>query len=454
MGYRRGVEKLWRGGPGGAGCALSRGSGGMSDRAEGAAAARPGPKGGAGEVFREFLRLGLTSFGGPVAHLGYFREAFVARKKWMSDAAYADLVALCQFLPGPASSQVGLAIGVMRAGFWGGAAAWAAFTLPSAILMAAFAYGVVAYEGALGGGWLLGLKAAAAAVVAQAIIGMARSLTPDAPRALLAAAGAAIALLAPGVLGQLGAIALGAAVGAMALRAPPAAADARTPLAEAVSPRTGVVCLALFFLLLALLPLLAQSAAGGDPAAARAAAHLDGFYRSGALVFGGGHVVLPLLQAETVAQGYVSEARFLAGYGAAQAVPGPLFSFAAYLGAAMTEAPNAALGAALCLVAIYIPSTLLVVGALPFWDRLRALSGARRLLTGVNAAVVGLLIAAFLDPILFAVVFPFGAADPSIIGPALAVAAFAALQLLKIPPWAVVGLAALAGGGLAATGLA
>ena len=399
--------------------------------------------GGAGEVFAVFLRLGLTSFGGPIAHLGYFHEAFVARRRWLSESAYADLVALCQFLPGPASSQVGLAIGLMRGGWLGGLAAWAAFTLPSAILMAAFAYGVVAAGDLSGAGWLAGLKAAAAAVVAQALLGMSRALCPDALRASLAVAAAALALAAPGALGQLGAIGLGAAIGLALLRQQAAFAESE-PLIGWLSPRVGAVALAIFFALLAALP-LAVEASGS-----LGLAYFDAFYRSGALVFGGGHVVLPLLQAETVETGWIAADRFLAGYGAAQAVPGPLFSFAAYLGAAMEAPPNGVLGAVLCLVAIYVPSSLLVIGAMPFWSRLRAHMTARAALAGVNAAVVGLLLAAFYDPVFLSAV-----AGSSLGGAAavsLAAAAFVALELWKTPPWAVVAGAALVGEALARVG--
>ena len=311
---------------------------------------------GSGEVFFVFLKLGLTSFGGPVAHLGYFREEFVARRKWLDERAYADLVALCQFLPGPASSQVGLAIGLSRAAYLGALAAWTGFTLPSAVAMVVFALGVAAVGGADGSAWLHGLKVAAVAVVAQAVLGMMRSLAPDKERATLAVAAAAIALAFPSAWGQVSAIALGAVAGITLLRTTAPSDHVSLPLV--VSRTAGAAALILFFALLIGLPLLASQTANQ-------AVHLvDAFYRAGSLVFGGGHVVLPLLQAEVVPVGWVTNDQFLAGYGAAQAVPGPLFTFAAYLGAVIGGWGIAAL----CLVAVFLPSFLLVIGALPFWE--------------------------------------------------------------------------------------
>ncbi|MDF2231563.1 chromate efflux transporter [Albimonas sp. CAU 1670] len=388
--------------------------------------AAPRPAGSAAEVFAAFLRLGLTSFGGPVAHLGYFREALVRRRGWVDEAAYAELVALCQFLPGPASSQVGLALGMLRAGLPGALAAWAAFTLPSALALAAFAAGVGALDAA-GAGWLAGVKAAAVAVVAQAALGMGRTLAPDRARQALAAAAAALALLAPGVAGQLGAIAVGALAGLAAGRgwaAPPAEPEAGA-LPAPLSRAAGAACLVLAALLLALLPL----AAGLGPLAA----HADAFYRAGALVFGGGHVVLPLLEAETVGRGWLDAETFVAGYGAAQAVPGPLFAFAAFLG----QASGGAGAAAVSLVAIFLPGAVLAIGVLPFWAGLRARPGARAALAGVNAAVVGLLLAALYDP-----VFARGAAEPA--GFVIALAAWLALGPWRIsPPLVVLGAAGL-----------
>jgi chromate transporter len=386
------------------------------------------PTGGTpGEVFRVFLGLGLTSFGGPVAHLGYFREAFVVRRGWLGERAYADLVALCQFLPGPASSQVGMAVGLMRAGWAGMLAAWCAFTLPSALAMAMVALGVAALGDAAGTGWLSGLKAAAVAVVAHAVLGMARSLAADGPRATIAVAAMAVVLLVPGALAQVGAILLGGLAGLAWLKAP-APGAAHEPLASPVTRPVALGALALFFALLVILPLAAQ--AGGAPAL------VDAFYRAGALVFGGGHVVLPLLQAEMVGGlGLVDRETFLAGYGAAQAVPGPLFTFAAYLGAAATGGLG---GAAVALLAVFLPSALLVVGGLPFWEALRRAPQAQRALGGVNAAVVGLLAAALYDPV-------FTEGVPGAAAMAVAAACFVALTAWKAPAWAVVLAAAIAG---------
>jgi chromate transporter len=389
-------------------------------------------RGTAAEVFRVFLGLGLTSFGGPVAHLGYFRGAFVVRHKWISDRAFADLVALCQFLPGPASSQVGMAIGLMRAGYLGLLAAWAAFTLPSAIILVAFAYGAGTLEAVSGTGWIQGLKAAAVAVVAHAVLGMARSLTPDKERATIAVAGMIGAMLIPLAAGQVLVIVLGGLIGLAWLRPAVGPAEKDEALAVAVRRRTALLFLALFLALLVILPILA---AAMSDATLRL---IDGFYRAGSLVFGGGHVVLPLLQAEVVGTGMVDREAFLAGYGAAQAVPGPLFTFAAYLGAVMQTPPSGIVGATIALIAIFVPSALLILGALPFWDRLRSAPLAQRALAGVNAAVVGLLAAALYDP-----VFTEGVTSP----PAMAIAAacFVALAAWRVPAWAVVIAAGVAG---------
>ncbi|HWS74443.1 MAG TPA: chromate efflux transporter [Quisquiliibacterium sp.] len=372
------------------------------------------------EVFVAFLRLGLVSFGGPVAHLGYFREAFVMRRRWLSEAAYADLVALCQFLPGPASSQVGMALGLSRAGLPGALAAWAGFTLPSALALTLFALGVGAWGEGPAPGLLQGLKLAAVAVVAQAVWGMGRSLCPDAPRATMAVAAACAALAWNSPWTQVGVIAIAAAIGLAALRAP-ATEDGHAPLPATVGRGFAVAMLAAFLALLVGLPALAQASPGW------AASLFDAFYRAGALVFGGGHVVLPLLQAEVVGPGWVSAESFLAGYGAAQAVPGPLFTFAAYLGAAA----QGWAGAAVALAGIFLPAFLLVLGALPFWDRLRRQPGARAALSGVNAAVVGLLLAALYDPVWTSAVR--GPADF-----AQALAAFVAPVFWRAPPWAIV----------------
>lgn len=394
-------------------------------------AVRSGP-GTALEVFRVFLGLGLTSFGGPVAHLGYFREAFVVRRQWLGDRAYADLVALCQFLPGPASSQVGMAIGLMRAGYAGMLAAWVAFTLPSALILVAFAYSASSLEAVAGTGWIDGLKAAAVAVVAHAVLGMAKNLTPDRERATIAALGMIGAMLIPGTLGQVLVILLGSALGLLWLRPKLESGQEDEALATSVSRPVAIACLAAFLLLLALLPLAVTAVESG------ALGLVDGFYRAGALVFGGGHVVLPLLQAEFVGTGFVERDAFLAGYGAAQAVPGPLFTFAAYLGAVMQTPPTGLAGATLAILAIFLPSALLIVGGLPFWDMLRAAPLARRALAGVNAAVVGLLAAALYDP-----VFTQGVTSP--VHMAVAAAAFVALSNWQLPAWLVVIAAGLLG---------
>ncbi len=370
----------------------------------------------------------MTSFGGPIAHLGYFRAEFVERRHWLGDRAYADLVALCQFLPGPASSQTAYAIGLMRGGHLGGLAAWTGFTLPSAILLLLFAYGAGSIaESPTGAGLLHGLKLVAVAIVAQAVLGMARSLCPDKVRASIAALALALTLLAPGSLGQIGAIAVGGLAGLALCRGAPApASDA---VVQPVSRRAGIACLGAFFVLLAL---------SFVPLPAGALGLFSAFYRSGALVFGGGHVVLPLLRDAVVSPGWVSDGTFLAGYGAAQAVPGPLFSFAAYLGAVAQVPPGGIAGAALALVAIFLPGILLLTGTLPFWNALRARQGAQAAMRGVNAAVVGLLGAALYNPLWTAAV----QRPPDF---ALAVAGFVLLVAWRAPPLLAVLLFALAG---------
>jgi chromate transporter len=341
-------------------------------------------------IFLVFLRLGLTSFGGPVAHLAYFRAEIVQRRRWIDEAAYADLLALCQFLPGPASSQTGFALGLMRGGYVGGLAAWSGFTLPSAVLMVLFAYGAggLAEGGAMGRGLLHGLKLVAVVIVAQAVVGMARRLCPDRVRACIAVAALAIMLVAPWSLLQLAAIAMGGVAG-WALCGGQSVTAAGN-IAVPVSRQVGVACLAGYFVLLmfAFLPVR-----GG------ALALFDAFYRAGALVFGGGHVVLPLLRDSVVAPGWVSDNAFLAGYGAAQALPGPLFTFAAYLGAVARVGPGGVFGAAIALVGIFVPGILCLLGTLLFWHELRARPGAQAAMRGANAAVVGLLAAAFYDPV-------------------------------------------------------
>lgn len=376
------------------------------------------------EVFRVFLGLGLTSFGGPVAHLGYFRETFVVRRRWLTEQAYADLLALCQFLPGPASSQLGMAIGLRRAGYAGMAAAFVAFTLPSAVLMVAFALGVDALGAEDGAGWLLGLKAAAVAVVAHAVVGMARTLAVGVPRAAIAVAALVVVLLVPSAFAQVGAIALGTVAGVLWLtdRVPDEAHDDG---AVTVGRRTATASLLLFGALLVGLPLLAATVASPTLDV------VDGFYRAGSLVFGGGHVVLPLLEAEVVGPGMIDRESFLAGYGAAQAVRGPLFTFSAYLGALMGTGPGGVAGAAIALGAIFLPSMLLVVGGLPFWERVRSVPRARGALAGAGAAVVGILAAALYDPVFLEGVTSVGTA-------ALALVAFVTLITGRVPAWAVV----------------
>ena len=396
------------------------------------------------QVFAVFLRLGLTSFGGPVAHLGYFRDEFVQRRQWLTERSYADLVALCQFLPGPASSQVGMALGLMRAGMPGALAAWLGFTLPSALVLALFGLGLAGGHAVLPAGALHGLKVVAVAVVAQAVWGMARNLCVGRARVTLMALACCGVLLVPGVWGQVGTMLLAASAGWWLFgrgraAAPEAALDASEGLHVPLRRRTGAVLLAVFAALLALLPLAARLWPGS------LLAMVDAFYRVGALVFGGGHVVLPLLQAEVVGQGWVPNDAFLAGYGAAQAVPGPLFTFAAFLGASMQVWPGGWLGAAVCLVAIFVPSFLLVAGALPFWEPLRRSAHAQAALAGVNAAVVGLLLAALYHPVWTSAIH--GAADFG-----LALAAFVALVFWRAPPWAVV-LACGAAGALWPTGI-
>ncbi|TCP59931.1 chromate transporter [Rhodovulum bhavnagarense] len=398
----------------------------MTDPTEG-----PCPEGRPGEVFAAFLKLGLTSFGGPIAHLGYYREELVVRRGWLDDRAYADLVALCQFLPGPASSQVGFSLGLMRAGWRGALAAFAAFTLPSAILMIVFAFGAAALSGPVGQGALHGLKLVAVAIVAQAVLGMARTLCPDRARALIAVGAVAVLAFVPGPFAMVLAIVLGALAGLGLGGGTGVAVGGHVRLR--VSSRTGLIALAAFFTLLGGLPMLAVL--GHLPAL------VDGFYRAGALVLGGGHVVLPLLQAEVVQTGWVSEAEFLAGYGAAQALPGPLFTFAAYLGAVMGPWPNGVLGAMIALVAIFLPGYLLLVGVLPFWDRFRVLPRAQALMRGANAAVVGILGAALYDPV-------FTGAVRDMPDFALALGCAVLLVAWSMPAWAVVGIGAAGGVGL------
>jgi len=401
---------------------------------------RPGT---AREVFAAFLRLGLLSFGGPIAHLGYFRTEFVERRRWLDDREYGSLVALCQFLPGPASSQVGFAIGLGRAGWLGAVAAFTAFTLPSVALMLAFAAGASLFSGPIGSGILTGLGIVAVAIVAEAVLGMARSLAPDAARAAILVVAAASALLLPGSIGQLGAIVFGAIAGLVLCRAPletrlETRLDARVDAPPAgdrgrVGRGVGAGCLALFAALLLGGPVLA-AATRSEPLEV-----FDAFFRAGSLVFGGGHVVLPLLQSGVVDPGWVSNGDFLAGYGAAQAVPGPLFSFAAFLGAVSTAGPGGAIGGLIAIAGIFLPGFLLLVGVLPFWDALRRRARTQALVRGANAAVVGILAAALYSPVF----------TSSIVSPAafcLALACFVLRTAGRVPPWIVV--LAGAGGGV------
>ena len=390
------------------------------------------------EVFLVFLRLGLTSFGGPVAHLGYFREEIVIRRRWLEESAYADLVALCQFLPGPASSQVGIALGIRRAGLAGGLAAWLGFTAPSAAALIVFAYGVAFYGDLDSAGWLTGLKTAAVAVVALAVWGMAGNLCPDRPRAAIAVVATIGVLAWPTGWGQLVVIAVAGVVGWVLLQSD--REETATEHRFQVNRAVAVSCLGLFFVLLVGLPVL-QRTVSGD---ASVLLHVfDSFYRAGSLVFGGGHVVLPLLQELVVPPGWVTNAEFIAGYGAAQAVPGPLFTFSAYLGTSLDVEGGLAgwTGGLFALAAMFLPSFFLVIGAVPFWDRLRGWSRFGGALKGINAAVVGLLLAALYDPVWTSAVH--GTDDF-----ALALAALALLAVWKWPPWLVVVLSALAGQGL------
>ncbi|MBZ9857400.1 chromate efflux transporter [Mesorhizobium sp. CA13] len=397
---------------------------------EAASEAKP-TTGSPSEVFGVFLKLGLTSFGGPIAHLGYFRDELVVRRKWIDEAGYADVVALCQFLPGPASSQVGFSLGLLRGnGILGGLAAWFAFTMPSAVILFAFALGTSGFVEPIAEGFLHGLKLVAVAVVAQAIWGMAKNLTPDKERAGIAIAATFVVVFIGGSFGQIGAIVLGAVAGLGLCRGEVRALSGH--LSFPVSRRGGAIALIIFAALFVLPPLLANATGH------QAVALFNALYRSGALVFGGGHVVLPLLQTQVVTPGWVADETFLAGYGLAQAVPGPLFTFAAYLGAVMAPAPNGLVGAGIS--AIFLPGLLLVYGMLPFWDALRQRSTAQAAMRGTNAAVVGILGAALYSPVW----------TSAVLSPrdfALALTGFLLLIVWKAPPWIIVLLLA-AGGAL------
>jgi chromate transporter len=394
-------------------------------------------QGSALEVLAVFLRLGVSCFGGPIAHIGYFRDEFVTRRRWLDELAYADLVALCQFLPGPASSQVGFSIGLMRAGYLGALAAWTGFTLPSATLLVSFAYGAASLNGPLGVGLLHGLKLVAVAIVAQAVFGMARSLCPDRERASIAVIAAVIILFSTASIAQIGAIVLGGLAGLWLCRGAPMPEGGHVSMP--VSRRTGLAALVAFFVLL--IGVLAVQGRAGAGALELAAA----FYRSGALVFGGGHVVLPLLREAFVAPGWLSDDAFLAGYGAAQAVPGPLFTFAAYLGTVARPEPHGLAGAALGLFGIFLPGILILIGMLPFWDAFRKRPTAQAAMRGVNAAVVGVLGAALYNP-----VFTNSVKTPSDL--AVALVGFVLLIAWRAAPLVVVLLSALSGIALSLAG--
>lgn len=372
----------------------------------------------------------MTSFGGPVAHLGYFRNELVSRRQWVTEQQYGQLVALCQFLPGPASSQVGFALGLIRGGYLGALAAWAAFTLPSALLLVLFAIGAVSLEGPIGQGLLVGLKAVAVAVVAHAVWGMAKNLTPDLRRILIGLVAVALALVIPGNFGQLIAIIAGIGAGLLWCRGL-TKADSQ-PLAVRVSRRVGISCAVVFGLLLAGLPVIASLTGNAW------AGLTDAFYRAGALVFGGGHVVLPLLQGEAAVASAVTQDQFLAGYGAAQAMPGPLFTFAAYLGFEMGDGAAAWLTALIALIAVFVPGILLLLAVLPFWNDVRNNTVIRAGMAGANAAVVGILAAALATPVITSGITGIA---PLII----ALGCFSLLMFAKMPAWAVVLIGAVAG---------
>ena len=386
------------------------------------------------QVLWASTRLGLTSFGGPIAHLGYFHAEYVVRRKWIDEQSYADLVALCQFLPGPASSQVSIAIGILRARFLGGIAAWIGFTLPSALALIAFGLGIGTFAGASDAGWLHGLKVVAVVVVAQAVWGMARSLCPDRERATITILVSIFTLAWPSAIGQLLSIIIAGLVGAVIFPASTSSSHSHTRVP--ISKKTAIAAWIIFFALLVGLPFYRQISSS------HAVEIFDSFFRVGSLVFGGGHVVLPLLQTEVVGPGWMTNEQFVAGYGATQAVPGPLFTFSAYLGAVMSPEPNGWAGAFLALVAIFFPSFLLVTGALPFWDLLRSVPIFQSALKGINAAVVGLLLAALYNP-----VWTSAIDSPADFG--LGLVSFGLLMFWKWPPWLVVVLTAVSAEALA-----
>lgn len=375
------------------------------------------------DIFLTFLRLGLTSFGGPIAHLGYFHHEFVQKKKWINEHAYADLVTLCQFLPGPASSQVGMAIGLTRGGIFGAILAWIGFTLPSALILILFALGVNQYDSLLNQSLLHGLKVVAVAVVAQAVWGMSKKLCPDKERALIAILASLAVLYFKTSFTQIAVILTAGFLGVLFLKE-----KSNLPhvsVKSGLSKRTGTIFLTLFISILIISPIVREVYPE------QWVKLFDSFYRAGSLVFGGGHVVLPLLQAEVVPSGWVNNDLFMAGYGLAQAIPGPLFAFSAYLGAVSNFPPNGWTGATLCLVAAFLPSFLLILGALPFWETLRNIPRIKLAMLGVNASVVGILLAALYHPVWTSAIF--GIKDM-----ALALGGFILLEFLKLPSWVVV----------------
>jgi chromate transporter len=374
------------------------------------------------EVLLVFLRLGLTSFGGPIAHLGYFRDEFVTKRKWISDHAYADLVSLCQFLPGPASSQVGMGIGLSRLGIRGAVLAWIGFTIPSAVVLTLFALGLAHFQIGLHQQWLHGLKVVAVAVVAHAVLGMGKKLCPDLERITIAVISSIIVLFIHSVFIQIVVLIIAGIFGAYFLRA--TSELPHEPLHQG-KRRVGAIFLILFVTILVILPMLRTMYP------MQSLMLFDSFYRSGALVFGGGHVVLPLLQAEVVPAGWVSNDLFMAGYGLANAVPGPLFTFSAYLGAVSSQEPNGWSGALISLVAVFLPSFFLIIGALPFWEKLRSLPKIRQSMLGINAAVVGILLAALYNPVWTSAIF-----SPRDF--ALAMVGFLLLEFWKVSSWIVV----------------
>jgi chromate transporter len=382
------------------------------------------------QLFVIFLRLGLTSFGGPIAHLGYFQDEFVRRRKWLTDHAYGDLVALCQFLPGPASSQVGISVGFMRGGLPGAIVSWLGFTLPSAVLLILFGLGVTRFQEYVSSGWIHGLKVIAVAIVAQAVIGMGRTLCPDKIRVTFAVLAMTFVLLFQSALSQIGVILLGGIFGWIFLRE--STATLHVPSGQNLKKRWGSVCLLIFVALLILLPVTAKITANPFLIS------FDKFYRVGSLVFGGGHVVLPLLQTEVVSVGWLSIDSFLAGYGMAQAVPGPLFTIAGYIGAVSQVEPNGWLGGSVALVAVFLPSFLIILGVLPFWEKIRQYKVLQSMMRGANAGVVGLLMGALYNPVwTHAIQSNYDFATASI--------AFVGLQYWRLPSWVIVIFGALAG---------